>query len=85
MEAPGALLFRDPDGYIYALELQGLKQIDLSDDYVVLMLFADGEWEDNIQPIQINDGKEKPQTLKLSDKEFKEFLGLMSQVEGEDE
>lgn len=42
MEMPGAVLLRDAGGAIYALETDGLVQIDLSDDYVLFMMFADG-------------------------------------------
>jgi hypothetical protein len=49
MEVAGALLLRDPKGNIYAIETEGLPQVDLSDDYVLLMLFTDGSWQDQMQ------------------------------------
>jgi len=49
MEVAGALLLRDPKGSIYAIETEGLPQVDLSDDYVLLMLFTDGSWQDQMQ------------------------------------
>lgn len=35
MEVPGAMLFRDGSGYVYALQTEALQQIDLSNDSVV--------------------------------------------------
>lgn len=49
MEVAGALLLRDPRGNIFAIETDGLPQVDLSDDYVLLMLFSDGSWQDQMQ------------------------------------
>lgn len=49
-------------------------QVDLSDDYVLFMMFADGQWEDEMTPIEFEeDGK--AQQLKMTEKEFHEFVG----------
>ncbi len=47
-------------------------QIDLSDDLVVLMMFADGQWERQLSPVEYEDDKGKTQQLKLEEKEFRE-------------
>jgi hypothetical protein len=59
-------------------------QIDLSDDYLLLTLFADGEWEGQTQPIQLgDDGGLEP--LKVDEQQFKDFVGMIKtlQVRGE--
>lgn len=47
-------------------------QIDLSDDLVVLMMFADGDWEQQMSPVEFSDESGKVQQLKLEEKEFRE-------------
>lgn len=47
-------------------------QIDLSDDLVVLMMFADGEWEKQMSAMEYVDDKGKVQQLQLEDKDFRE-------------
>ncbi|KAI8463942.1 MAG: hypothetical protein J3K34DRAFT_130462 [Monoraphidium minutum] len=82
MEVPGALLLRDTKGGVYAIETEGLPQVDLSDDYVLLMLFADGSWQDNMQPIEYEDADTgKVQQLTMSDAEFREFIGILKDEE----
>jgi hypothetical protein len=69
--------------------------VDLSDDYLLFMLFASGEWEDGIMPIQIADEAGTVSTLEMSEQQFKDYVGLikslqdaeqeaMSVVQGED-
>ncbi|KIY99896.1 hypothetical protein MNEG_8063 [Monoraphidium neglectum] len=84
MEVPGALLLRDGKGNIYAIETEGLPQVDLSDDYVLLMLFSDGSWEDNMQPIEYEDSDTgKVVQLNMAETEFREFIGILKEDEEE--
>lgn len=50
MQVPGAMLLRDPKGYIYAIQTESMQQIDLSDDQVILLLFAQGDWGEPMHP-----------------------------------
>lgn len=59
-------------------------QIDLSDDYVLLMLFANGQWESQIAPVEYEeDGQVKQLTLTAP--EFREFVGLLNDAEEDNE
>jgi len=98
MEVPGTLLLREEgSGVVSALETASLAQVDLSDDTVVLMLFADGAWEREMATVDVRDADEdgadadangkggkggkgggsKP--LTLTEKEFREVVGLLKQ------
>jgi hypothetical protein len=90
MEVPGTLLLRDgATGTVYALETASLAQVDLSDDTVVLMLFADGAWEREMATIDVRDPEEEGKRLggkaskaqgrplTLSEREFREVVGLL--------
>lgn len=79
MEVPGALLMRDPKGSIFAVQTDTLQQIDLSDDYVVLMMFSDGAWEELMVPIQFTDDAGKMQQLKLDEREFRDVVGILKE------
>lgn len=83
MEVPGAVLLRDPKGGVYALETDGLAQVDLSDDFVVFMMFADGDWEAEMQPVEVDDGGGKVAQLNMSEKEFREVVGILRDDEEE--
>lgn len=83
LEVPGAVLLQDESGYVYALECDGLAQIDLSDDYVLFTLFADPAWEEEIVPIEYEDDDGKAVQLKLSRQEFRDFVGLLKDFEAE--
>ena len=80
MEVPGALLMRDSKGLIYATQTDSLQQIDLSDDMVCLLMFADGGWESQMAPIEVSGDDGKSKHLKLSEKEFREIIGLLKEV-----
>lgn len=56
-------------------------QVDLSDDYVLFMMFADGQWEEDMTPIEFEDesGKNKTQQLTMNEKEFHEFVGILKE------
>ncbi|KAI8472077.1 MAG: hypothetical protein J3K34DRAFT_504507 [Monoraphidium minutum] len=86
MEVAGALLLRAPNGDVFAIETQGLPQVDLSDDYVVLMLFADGGWQDAMQAVEYEDADSpgKVVALNMGDAEFREFIGLLKGFEAEE-
>lgn len=77
MEVPGAVLLRDGKGNVFALETEGLVQVDLSDDFVLFMMFADGEWESEMQPVDVEDEAGKTKQLALTDKEFREVIGIL--------
>ena len=91
MEVPGALLLRDAKGGVYAIETDGLSQVDLSDDYVLLMMFADGAWEDSMTPVEYDDadadgaaggaGGGATSQLTLTEREFREFVGVLKEFE----
>jgi hypothetical protein len=83
MEVPGAVLLRDPKGGVYALETDGLAQVDLSDDFVVFMMFADGDWEAEMQPVEVDDGGGRVAQLTMTDKEFREVVGILRDDEEE--
>ncbi|GBF93326.1 hypothetical protein Rsub_06364 [Raphidocelis subcapitata] len=87
MEVAGALLLRDPRGNIFAIETDGLPQVDLSDDYVLLMLFSDGSWQDQMQAIEYEDADEPGRVVQLnmSESEFREFVGILAGVDEDDE
>lgn len=52
------------------------RQIDLSDDYLLLTLFADGQWENDAQVIQISDGS-KQTPLQMDEQQFKDLVGVI--------
>lgn len=55
-------------------------QIDLSDDYLLLTLFADGEWQGQTQPIQLGDG-DKLEPLQVEEQQFKDFVGMIKTLQ----
>jgi hypothetical protein len=55
-------------------------QIDLSDDYLLLTLFADGEWEGQTQPIQLGDG-DRLEPLQVEEQQFKDFVGMIKTLQ----
>jgi hypothetical protein len=58
-------------------------QVDLSDDYVVLMMFADGVWEDQMSAVEFVDEASGGETtqLNMTEKEFRDFVGLLKDFE----
>jgi hypothetical protein len=56
-------------------------QIDLSDDYLLFMLFADGGWEQQIIPIQISDETGNPSILEMGEQQFKDYVGLLKTLQ----
>eukprot|EP00879_Flechtneria_rotunda_P008704 GHRR01009118.1.p1 GENE.GHRR01009118.1~~GHRR01009118.1.p1 ORF type:complete len:235 (+),score=90.90 GHRR01009118.1:190-894(+) len=86
MEVPGAILLRDSkSGAVYALETDSLPQVDLSDDYVLFMMFADGQWEEQMTAIEFEDEGKAGKTLQLvmDEKEFRSFVGLLKEPNDE--
>jgi hypothetical protein len=65
-QVPGAILLRDPSGSIYAVQTETVQQVDLSDDYICLLMFADGGWEKQMSPIEYAGEDGKTQQLKVS-------------------
>jgi hypothetical protein len=57
-------------------------QVDLSDDYVLMMMFSDGAWEEQMAPVEyVDDDAGVTQQLTMSDREFREFIGLLKDFE----
>jgi hypothetical protein len=56
--------------------------VDLSDDYVLFMMFADGQWEGDMTSIEFEEEGGKTAALTMSEKEFHEFVGLLKEPEG---
>lgn len=57
-------------------------QVDLSDDYVLMMMFSDGAWEEQMAPVEfVDDDSGLTQQLTMSDREFREFIGLLKDFE----
>jgi hypothetical protein len=81
MEVPGAMILQDGNGFVYALETDGLQQVDLSDDVVVMLMFADGDWEGGLSPVEIEGEDGKSAQLQMTKKEFREFVGLLKNSE----
>jgi hypothetical protein len=61
----------------FTLTHPSARQIDLSDDYLLLMLFADASWEDDMMPIQLTSSDGTVETLELQAQQFKDFVGLL--------
>mmetsp|Transcript_35349 Transcript_35349/g.89498 ORF Transcript_35349/g.89498 Transcript_35349/m.89498 type:complete len:220 (-) Transcript_35349:646-1305(-) len=81
MEVAGSMLLRDPKGMVYAIQTEALQQIDLSDDIVAIMMFADGDWEKQMSPVEYLDEGGKVAQLKLEEREFREVIGILKEVE----
>eukprot|EP00882_Tetradesmus_deserticola_P009733 GHRQ01010280.1.p2 GENE.GHRQ01010280.1~~GHRQ01010280.1.p2 ORF type:complete len:158 (+),score=87.46 GHRQ01010280.1:539-1012(+) len=82
MELRGTMLLRDTsDGSVHVLQTDKLEQIDLSDDYLLLTLFADGEWEGQTQPIQLGDDDAALETLQVDEQQFKDFVGMIKTLQ----
>jgi hypothetical protein len=58
-------------------------QVDLSDDYVLFMMFADGQWEDDMTAIEFEEEGGKAEQLKMSEKEFQSFIGILKEPDEE--
>uniref|UniRef100_A0A383VBG5 Uncharacterized protein n=1 Tax=Tetradesmus obliquus TaxID=3088 RepID=A0A383VBG5_TETOB len=85
MEVAGTMLLRDTnDGSVHVLQTDKLEQIDLSDDYLLLTLFADGEWQGQTQPIQLGDG-DKLEPLQVEEQQFKDFVGMIKTLQDMEE
>lgn len=56
-------------------------QLDLSDDYLILLMFADAGWSETIQPIQIGDGDGNVETLSVTEQQFKDTVGMLRTLE----
>jgi hypothetical protein len=78
---PPTLRAQDANGFVYALETDGLQQVDLSDDVVVMLMFADGDWEGGLSPVEVEGEDGKAAQLQMSQREFREFVGLLKGTE----
>lgn len=56
-------------------------QVDLSDDYLMLMMFADPAWQETLIPIQLTDRSGAVSQLEMSEQEFKDFVGLIKSLQ----
>lgn len=81
MDGSVALAF---DGVVCCCCCCSSAQVDLSDDYVLFMMFADGQWEDDMTPIEFeDDGTGKAAVLTMSEKEFQSFIGILKEPDEE--
>ncbi|MEW5312736.1 MAG: hypothetical protein WDW38_004347 [Sanguina aurantia] len=78
MEEPGTMLLRETKGGdIFALSVDGLVQVDLSEDYTILAIFSDGEWEKEMTGITFSDGaKGATKQLKMDAGQFRMITGF---------
>ncbi|KAF6261645.1 hypothetical protein COO60DRAFT_743645 [Scenedesmus sp. NREL 46B-D3] len=82
MEVSGTMLLRDTnDSSVHVLQTDKLEQIDLSDDYLLLTLFADGEWEGQTQPIQLAGDSGALEPLQVEEQQFKDFVGMIKTLQ----
>lgn len=92
MQVPGYLLLRDSRGYCYYLppDPSGrLQQIDLSDDVLVAQLFANGLWEDILEPLEVlrqpeadsNASSSTPMQLRLTEEQFRGVTSLLEDAQ----
>ncbi len=72
---------RDNRGYCYYLppdEAGAIAQLDLSDDVVVAQLFANGMWQQLIEPLEVEgEAGAKPSQLQLSPQDFRAVFTLV--------
>ncbi len=56
--------------------------MDLSDDYIIIMMFADGAWEQDMAPIEFEEesGAGGISQLQLPERDFREFVGLLKEL-----
>ncbi|KXZ43329.1 hypothetical protein GPECTOR_94g651 [Gonium pectorale] len=82
MEVPGGLLLRNTSsGEVFALQTQALQQVDLTSDQVVILVLGDGEWENAMSPITVEDEDGATKTLTLKENEFRNVVGLISMTD----
>lgn len=60
-------------------------QVDLSDDYILFMLFADDAWEQQIAPIRIADENGEASMLEMGEQQFKDYVGLLKTLQEAEE
>lgn len=77
-KVPGTVLLRHPSGQVHYVTFNNIQQIDLTDDYVVMALFAGGSWEQNMQPLQARNDKGAVEEVKLDQETFRDLVSLMS-------
>jgi len=65
-EEAGLLYLRDGIGRVYRLKVIDRVQVDLADDMVVMEIFGDGVWEDQLQQLATKSGNQ----LLISEREF---------------
>jgi hypothetical protein len=56
-------------------------QVDLSDDYLLFFMFADGGWEQQMLPIRIADENGESSTLEMGEQQFKDYVGLLKTLQ----
>lgn len=82
MEVRGTMLLRNTvDDTIWVLQTERLEQVDLSDDYLMFFMFADGGWEQQMLPIRIADENGESSTLEMGEQQFKDFVGLLKTLQ----
>ncbi|KAI8463135.1 MAG: hypothetical protein J3K34DRAFT_527240 [Monoraphidium minutum] len=78
---PGTVLLRDEgSGAVYYLTNNNVQQFDLTDDYVVMALFGDGAWEDQIQRLQAREeegGGGRLVDVAMDQEAFRDLISVM--------
>lgn len=86
MEMRGTILLRNTtDDTVWVLQTDRLEQVDLSDDYILFMLFADDAWEQQIAPIRIADENGEASMLEMGEQQFKDYVGLLKTLQEAEE
>eukprot|EP00955_Chlamydomonas_euryale_P045550 353182-Chlamydomonas_euryale.AAC.42 len=75
-QIPGTLLLRDPDNFVYFINLN-IQQIDLTDDYVVVSIFGDGSWESTLQKVQGKDDNGVLIDARFDQEAFRDLISIM--------
>eukprot|EP00798_Chlamydomonas_sp_ICE-L_P001292 gene1293-32641_t len=80
LEIPGVMLLRDPKGMIYALQSGTLRQVDLADDFIITLLFSDGEWEESKLPLLFTDDEGNELGLQMDALDFRQVVGIVKEI-----
>lgn len=85
MGVSGTVLLRqETSSELFLLEADQLKQVDLSDDKVVLLMFADGSWEKVLVPLEAEVEPGKVEPVKLTKQEFRDIFSVLGEEEEEE-
>ncbi|KAG2487610.1 hypothetical protein HYH03_013749 [Edaphochlamys debaryana] len=79
----GSLLLLDPEGLVYYLVSEDLKQIDLSNDQLVAQLFADGSWDGIKMPLYTQVTDVGLQHVRMTPQQFRSIFTVLRQAPGQ--